>query len=271
MAVLPHYSAIRARSDLSNANIKHRFTWIIIAIIAGSVLLKISILRCVFKVGPPCCKGHRRAKAVRKQAIGDQQQWYGSIRSSHRASHAAMPHIDPSLESLHEANAVQFPASARRDGPRHSLADIRQSRTQTMTGTQAYASSPSSTQESFQSTAETHQSEKTEVSGLALLPFASIEPFPAFDAEYPSSDTAASPTGDQDSQHLRNSYQTIGTVASIGVAVPVKLPTSSSPTEVENGRREYVEADKMERACGVGSQPTPVQGAPYVGLDNLSY
>jgi hypothetical protein len=92
------------------------------------------------------------------------------------------------------------------------------------------------------------------VSGLPLA--TDSEPFPAFDPGYLPDPI---PTID-DFPHVRDSCQTIDYFVSVGVAVSMKLPASSSPSSVHNGRREFIEAGlttrlflavKMMSRCGI--------------------
>jgi hypothetical protein len=67
------------------------------------------------------------------------------------------------------------------------------------------------------------------------------------------------------------SYKTIDSVTSFGVAVPVALPASSSPIEVHGGRGEFIELASVNPFVIGDEENAAVYDGTFVGLGNSTY
>jgi len=189
----------------------------------------------------------------------------------------------------HEANAVQYAGSARVDGSRavQEFAPVAPTQLQTTSSSglssRSVTKKDSATGGSFRSSAETRGSDYASlaprraddklsiVSGAIEVAESDLEPFPAFDPEYLPGAVCATPTDDLTPRTLRESCRTVDTVASIGVAVPIKIPAISSPSAVYNGRRDCIQASQGVSSAAGDGEHVPVKDRAHVGWEHCVY
>jgi hypothetical protein len=203
---------INARSDDSTSIVyfdkpgqPKTSTSLVIGVIA-SVCGIVAIVYIVRHVGLPWLRKYKEQRAAKRKALADQRAWYRSTRPIMRRPetprvlniYSRSPHIQGQQE-IASPVALAF-----------------------------YKSLPASID----------QPEKSDVaSHYTMPPTVSLEPFPAFDLNYRPSIEAGLDMGLQ-LLEKHHTASTIGTVVSIGVAVPMNLPKSTSPTEVYNSHNE---------------------------------
>ena len=240
MPVTPPYPPLRARSGSSTSDLipvdtaKNERNTTIAVSVAISFLVLIFIFRWVQKIGMPWYRRHQAAKPARKKALADRQAWYRSTRPIIRVpTFPRSKETHPSSLLAEHLNSVQYPDAAHID---HSSnlqegCDIVMSPSVAHFSKSSQPRGPSTGPSTFFQSMSTLRlvSDPTE----QIEP--DLEPFPAFDpGRRPSTESHYG--YDIGLQPLRESYHTDETIASVGVAVPLKIPASLSPMEVQNSR-----------------------------------
>jgi hypothetical protein len=218
MPALPLYPLIRPRNDSSTSDTSLALDNLKVSIIASIALSIIIIVVFALWIQLQCLPWYRRsqaAKVARRKAIADHKAWYRSTKPIVRRPWT--PHlVDVYSRTAHIQAQADHGAHVADSSHSDGLGDNNVLQT---------------------------PSERV-VSGSADLHDKDVEPFPAFDPEFRPSMESSNDLG---LHWLRDSYQsheTACTVASIGVAVPVKLPAAASPSEIYHGRRIQREEDQ---------------------------
>lgn len=213
MPHLPPRAPLGSRSD---TNINPATTTDAFDLIVGvcvSIFGLVAVLLLIKFLILPWYRNYQAAKAAREKAIADQKAWYRSIRPIYRQpvtprtvnAYMQWPHIQSEQERAVdlETTVIGEHLRSRSDTTQVSSADI--------------------------------------LSGLSRVCSLGSEAFPAFDPDHRPSIEAECDL----SLQLLDSHQTrdtVGSVASIGVAVPVSLPVAHIPVEVYYGHRSFEDA-----------------------------
>jgi hypothetical protein len=221
MPLLPSYPPVRARSNNSastqppSTHELSKTNATIIAVVVASLSGIIVIGMLIKYLGLPWWRNYKEQKAANEKAIADQKAWY-------RSTHPIMRRPEtPRIVNIY-SRSPHIQGHQDEDYP----VDL-------------YDSNRSN--ESDYSSA----SRRTEVSNFSDASTVTLEPLFTFNPLYPSNMEVGSDLGLQllDKHHTAS---TMSTVVSMGVAVPVSLPTSMSPTEVYTSSRPQEEQGSGE-------------------------
>jgi hypothetical protein len=214
MPSLPSHLRIIARSDapgLSTTN-----TGIISVVIACVTATVVTVMLAKYTI-LPWWRGFKERKVAKVKAIKDRKAWYRSTRPVMRRPET--PHIlnlytrSPHIQGHQE---IGSPSIAPPLDLKHSDASSNRD-----------------------------VSGRIEVSHFTgALPVA-LEPFPRFDLDDQRGIESVSDAGLQ-LMYKHHTGSTMSTMVSVGVAVPMKLPTPMSPTEVYTGHLTAEELDSDE-------------------------
>jgi hypothetical protein len=214
MPSLPSHSRIITRSDTPGPSIANTIiNSVVIACVAAVVVIVMLVEYAVL----PWWRGCKERKAAKAKAIADRKAWYSSTRPVMRRPetlcilnlYARSPRIEGHQE-------VGSPSIATPHDLNHSDAP-----------------------------GNSDVSTRNEVSHPTdALPVA-LKPFPRFDLDDQRGIQSGSDVGLQ-LMYKHHSGSTMSTMISVGVAVPMKLPTPMSPTEVYTGHPTVEELDSDE-------------------------
>jgi hypothetical protein len=212
------YPPIRACTENSTSNPfsdEHGHSNVNVTIIASTIasVAGLVVIALVVKhVGLPWFRKYKERKAAKDKAIADREAWYRSTRPVMRRP--TSPHVlnfysrSPHIRGHQEIGSPIDVAPIEGPSPSYD------------------AGNSSTDQSGIHDAALRH----------STAPTVSMEPRPAFDPDHQQSMTAGADLGMQ-TLDKRQTASTTDTVFSIGVAVPMNLPASVSPTEVHNGRQ----------------------------------
>jgi hypothetical protein len=214
MPSLPSHSRIITRSDTPGPSIANTIiNSVVIACVAAVVVIVMLVEYAVL----PWWRGCKERKAAKAKAIADRKAWYSSTRPVMRRPetlcilnlYARSPRIEGHQE-------VGSPSIATPHDLNHSDAP-----------------------------GNSDVSTRNEVSHPTdALPVA-LKPFPRFDLDDQRGIESVSDAGLQ-LMYKHHTGSTMSTMVSVGVAVPMKLPTPMSPTEVYTGHPTVEELDSDE-------------------------
>jgi hypothetical protein len=215
MPLLPSYPPVRARSDNSastqppSTHELSKTNATIIAVVVASLSGIIVIGMLIKYLGLPWWRNYKEQKAANQKA------WYRSTRPIMRRPET------PRIVNFY-SRSPHIQGHQDEDDP----VDLHDS---------------NCSNESNYSSA----SRRTEVSNFLDASTVTLEPFFTSNPHYPSNMEVGSDLGLQllDKHHTAS---TMSTVVSMGVAVPVSLPTSMSPTEVYTSPRPQEEQGSEE-------------------------
>jgi hypothetical protein len=221
MPLLSSYPPVRARSDNSASTFSSsthelsKTNATIIAVVVASLSGIIVIGMLIKYLGLPWWRKYKEQKAANEKAIADQKAWYRFTRPIMRRPET------PRIVNLY-SRSPHIQGHQDEDYP----VDLHD---------------PNHSSESDYSSA----SRRTEVSSFLDASTVTLEPFFTSNPHYPSNMEVGSDLGLQllDKHHTAS---TMSTVVSMGIAVPVSLSTSMSPTEVYTNPRPQEEQGSDE-------------------------